>query len=156
MNELISPELANLTAPAQGLNTISMSWLLAVAAFSTLFSLLLAWLGTFILYAKVEGLKKLFPATHNLIRAHIDYLMMTMLLSVIYFICLHLSIVLPDSIIVILCIGALYNPFGFIVKAINPKAGQSDSFFSKLGVCLGFVPATIGFGYSMVAILMAL
>jgi len=98
----------------------------------------------------------MFPATHNLIRSHIDYLMMATLLGVIYFACVHLAITLPKSIIAILCFGALYNPFGFIVKAVNPKAGQAETWLGKLGVCIGFVPATIGFGYSMLAVLFAL
>lgn len=135
---------------------IGLSWLLATAAFVTVFSLVLAWLGTFIIYVKSDFLKRVFPATHNLIRSHIDYLMMASLLGVIYMACVFLNVALPKAIIAILCFGALYNPFGFIIKAINPKAGHSDTFMGKLGVCLGFVPATIGFGYSMSAVLAAL
>lgn len=151
MNELISDGL-----PTASFSDISMAWLLVVAAFVTLFSLFEAWLATFILYAKVTFLKRLFPASHNLIRSHVDYLMMASLLGVIYFACLHLHITLPDSIIVILCIGALYNPFGFVIKSMNPNAGNSDTFLGKLMVCVGFLPATIGFGYSMFAVLQVL
>ncbi len=57
----------------------SMSWLLITAAGVTIFSLLLAWLGTLIIYAKIESLRKVFPATHNLIRCHVDYLIMASL-----------------------------------------------------------------------------
>lgn len=144
------------TIPAVTWSTVSMEWLLVTAAGVLLFSLFEAWLATLILYAKVNWLKKIFPSTHNLIRSHIDYLMMTSLLGVSYFFCWLLNIVLPSSIIVILCIGVIYNPFGFFVKAINPKAGQSETLVGKIMVCLGFLPTTIGFGYVMVAVIDAL
>jgi len=133
-----------------------MAWLLVVAAGVMIFSLLEAWLATLIVYGKVKFLKKIFPATHNLIRSHVDYLMMTSLLVVSYFVCLHLNIVLPKWVIVLLCIGVIYNPFGFFIKAINPSAGQSDTLFGKIMVCMAFLPTTIGFGYTMCTVIAVL
>lgn len=133
-----------------------MRWLLIIAAFAALISLIEAWLATFIIYGKSQRLKQWFPATHNLIRSHIDYLMMTFLLGVIYFMCQHLNIVLPTTIIVLLCFGALYNPVGFIIKAINPKSGNNLNTLGKLSLYIGFLPTTIGVSYPMVMILMAL
>lgn len=101
-------------------------------------------------------LKKIFPATHNLIRSHVDYTIMTALSALMYFIVIHLKLEIPAAIIVIFCVGVLYNPFGFVVKAINPQAGNSETFLGKLMVCLGFLPATIGFGYIMVQVLIVL
>jgi len=140
------------------LSTVSLAetpmlWLLVVAAGAILLSLLEAWLATLIVYCKLSALKKVFPATHNLIRSHIDYLMMATLLSITYFICHHLAIELPLWVIITLCFGAIYNPFGFLVKAINPQAGNADTVFGRIMVCAGFLPTTIGFGYPMVVIL---
>ena len=134
---------------------ITNEWILITAAVALLISLVEAWLATLIIYAKVGFLKKIFPATHNLIRSHVDYTIMTALSGFTYLAIVHLGIELPKPIIVIYCIGVLYNPFGFVIKAINPKAGQSETFAGKLIVCLGFVPATIGFGYTMIAIINA-
>jgi len=138
------------------MSEVTPSWMLITAAIAMLISLLEAWLATLIIYGKVAFLKKIFPATHNLIRSHVDYTIMTALLGFTYFAIIHLNIDLPKSIIVILCIGVLYNPFGFVIKAINPQAGNSDTLAGKVMVCVGFLPATIGFGYSMIAIIMAL
>ena len=134
---------------------ITNEWILITAAVALLISLVEAWLATLIIYGKIGFLKKIFPATHNLIRSHVDYTIMTALSGFTYLALVHLAIELPKPIIVIYCIGVLYNPFGFVIKAINPKAGQSDTFGGKLIVCLGFVPATIGFGYTMIAIINA-
>ena len=151
MNEVI-----NTVVPSASLSEVTMSWLLVVAAGVMIFSLFEAWLATLIIYGKVKFLKKIFPATHNLIRSHVDYLMMTSLLVVSYFICLHLAIVLPAWVIVLLCIGVIYNPFGFFIKAINPNAGQSDTLLGKIMVCVAFLPTTIGFGYTMFTVIAVL
>jgi hypothetical protein len=135
------------------LSEISLLWLLATAAGVMLFSLLEAWLATLIVYGKVAFLKKVFPVPHNLIRSHVDYLIMTTLLCVTYFTCLHLAIALPKWLIVTLCFGVIYNPFGFFIKAIKPNAGNAETPFGRALVCLSFVPTTIGFGYAMVMVL---
>ena len=135
---------------------VTMSWLLVTAAGVTIFSLLLAWLGSLIIYGKIASLRKVFPATHNLIRCHVDYLIMAALLGLVYFSCLHLAIALPSWIIVILCLGVIYNPIGFLFQAIDPNFGKSDTVAGRIAVCLGFIPATLGFAYSMVMILVHL
>lgn len=134
---------------------IGPRWLLISAAIMMLIALAEAWLVTLILYAKVGALKKLFPASHNLIRSHVDYTIMTALTGMYYLVVEHLSLTIPGWVIVIYCVGVLYNPAGFIAKAINPKMGNSDSLLGRLLVCLGFVPATLGFGYLSLAILSA-
>lgn len=69
---------------------------------------------------------------------------------------IHLQLEIPPAVIAIFCIGLLYNPAGFIAKAINPNMGNSDSVSGRMMVCAGFLPATIGFGYIMIAVLQRL
>lgn len=133
-----------------------MRWLLITAALTTLISLAEAWFATFIVYGKSKTLKRLFPAVQNLIRSHIDYLLMTFLLTAIYFICSHLTIALPSMIIFLLCLGALYNPFGFLIKAIKPRAGSDLDLVGKMCLYIGFLPITIGAGYPMILIALKL
>lgn len=128
-------------------------YLLATAALALLISLALAWLASLIVYAKIGVLKRCFPATHQLIRAHIDYLLMCMLLVVSFYLVDRLQIDLPGWAIILLCVGALYNPFGFIVLAIKPHLANPETLGEKLRVLLGFLPATLGFGYVGVAVL---
>ncbi len=131
----------------------AMSWLLITAAGVTLFSLALAWLGSLIIYGRIAALKNVFPATHNLIRCHVDYLIMAALLGLVYFSCLHLGIVLPTAMVVILCLGVIYNPIGFFFQAIDPGFGKSETVAGRVMVLLGFLPATLGFGYAMIVIM---
>lgn len=133
--------------------TISHDTLLFIAAICLLFSLALAWLASFILYAKVAWLKKRIKANHQLIRAHIDYLLMSLLLVVTYYLCDVRAVVLPDWCVVTACIGALYNPFGFIVLAFKPAMANPETRLEQARVLLGFLPATIGFSYPMIQVL---
>jgi len=121
-----------------------------------LLSLGLAWLTSLIIYAKITRLKQIFPATHQLIRAHIDYLLMFVLLVITYFLQKELSIALPSWVIALLCIGSIYNPLGFIVIAIKPELAKPKTFAQKLRVLTGFLPATLGYGYTMIAMLKTL
>ena len=133
--------------------TINHDTLLITAAFCLIVSLGLAWIASFILYMKTAWLKKIVKANHQLIRAHIDYLLMSLLLVVTYYLCKERSIILPDWCIITACIGALYNPFGFIVLAFKPKMANPETVFEKARVLLGFLPATIGFSYPMIKVL---
>lgn len=132
---------------------ISLSWLIMTAAIVLLFSLFEAWLATLIVYGRVTFLKKIFPVPHNLVRSHVDYLIMATLLCVSYFLCLHFNIVLPEWLIAILCFGVIYNPFGFFVQAMNPKIGKAETTIGRIAVCTSFVPTTLGFGYVFLTVI---
>lgn len=133
--------------------SISANWLLATAAISLLLSLLLAWIASLIVYVKVGWLKSLFKAPFQLIRAHIDYLLMSLLLVLCFYLNERLNLDLPAFIIALLCLGALYNPLGFIVLAIKPQMANPETRADQIRILLGFVPATMGFGYTMYAVL---
>lgn len=135
---------------------ISLSFLPFTAALCLVISLALAWLASLIVYAKVAVLKRIFPATHQLIRAHIDYLLMALLLVMGFYLVERFALLLPDAIVLLVCIGALYNPFGFIVLAMKPAMANPETMGEKLRILLGFLPATIGYGYIMFAVMSAL
>ena len=141
------------STPEFSWSEVSMSWLLVVAAAMMLFSLFEAWLATLIIYAKVQTLKKIFKVPHNLVRSHIDYLMMTALVIGVYFLCMLLHIVLPKAVIVLLIVGVIWNPFGFFLQSIDPNIGKSDTLAGKIMTCVSFLPTTVGFGYPMCAVL---
>jgi hypothetical protein len=144
------------SVPSVSFSTVSESWILFTAALVMIISLIEAWLATLIVYGGVHSLKKVFKAPQNLIRSHVDYTIMTALLIVAYFVINHLSLSIPSAVIVLLCAGAIYNPLGFLIKAINPKAGKSDTVIGRIMVCLGFLPTTIGFGYIMLDVMFTL
>ncbi len=142
--------------PEFSFTEISLTWFLITASVAMIFSLIEAWLATLIVYGKLTFLKKVFPVPHNLVRSHVDYLIMAALLCLSYFLCIHLRIEPPAWLVALLCFGVLYNPFGFFLQAINPKIGRSDTTFGRIVVCASFLPTTLGFGYVFISVILAL
>lgn len=123
------------------------------AAVCLLTALVQAWLMTMVRYLKLDSVKKLFPGYKNLVRSHIDYLMMTSLIFSVYLVVINLAINLPDFILWSIFIGALYNPFGFFLQAIKPDIADGKGIVIKAGVVLGFLPLTIGLSWSAIEIM---
>lgn len=115
-------------------------------------SLVQAWILTAYRYFKIQAIKRIFKNYRDLVRSHVDYLLMSALIFAIYLIVKDLSIVLPGAVLWLIFIGALYNPFGFILQAIKPDIAEGG-FIKKIGLGLGFMPTTLGVGYAGVMIL---
>lgn len=128
--------------------------LLPLAAAICLFvALIQAWFMTMIRYLKMEGIKKLFPGYRDLVRSHIDFLMMAALIFSLYLVILKLNIELPNFICWLIAIGAIYNPLGFLFQAIKPSIAEGEGLLFKLGLIAGFLPLTIGLVYSSLVII---
>ena len=108
-------------------------------------SVLEGWFLALILYVKWEPVKKLFPGVRDLVHSHVDYAMMGAVLFGIYAVLKVMHVDLHPVVILALAAGAIYNPFGFLVKAVKPEMGKADTAIQKIGILLGFIPATYGF-----------
>jgi len=104
------------------------------------------WMMALIRYLNIKSMKKLFPGYRYLVRSHVDYALMAALLFVVYLVLANLELSPSKLAISALIIGALYNPFGFLLQAIKPELTESDSKPLKVVILLGFIPATYGFG----------
>lgn len=124
------------------------------ASICLLIALAEAWILTAVRYLRWNGIKKVFPNYRDLVRSHIDYLIMSAIIFGTFLVLKELSINPPTVIIWLTFVGALYNPFGFIIQAMKPDIIGND-LFSKVGVCIGFLPLSIGLGWCGVEILLA-
>ncbi len=136
--------------------SISPELLIVVAAINFLISLLLAWIASFIVYAKNKFLQRFFVSTRYLIRAHIDFLLMSLLLVATFYLVNQFELIVPDYILILAIVGAIYNPLGFVILSVKPHLSSPTSTLSKTVTLLAFIPTTIGFGYPMVKLLLSL
>lgn len=128
--------------------------LLPLAASLCLFiALIQAWIMTAMRYFNASFLKSVFKNYRFLVLSHIDYLMMSGLVFGVYLTCVELSIDLPHLIQLLIFIGAMYNPFGFLLQSIKPDIAESGTLMSKVGIALGFMPLTIGLGWASIALI---
>lgn len=132
------------------------AWLLGTAAFALVVSLTQAWIVSMIYYLRVSFLRAIFPSPHQLIRSHVDYCIMIGLLCFLYFSTTYLEITLPNIIVFLICLGALWNPFPFVFLALEKDVEakrRNMSAAERALLCIGFLPLTIGFGYTATLIL---
>lgn len=90
--------------------------LLRVACISLLIALVLAWCLSLSLGLRLPFLLEIFKDTDRLLSAHLDFLMMTMLLLGFY----HLKIPFPPAARWGMAIGSITNPTVFLIQAMSP------------------------------------
>jgi hypothetical protein len=90
-------------------------------------------------------MKRLFPNYQNLLKAHIDYLMMTGLLMIFFLLFTHFGVSPSPLVVFSMSVGSFMNPVGFIALAIKPTLRQHPA--SPFGVVMAgsFSLTTIGY-----------
>jgi len=131
-----------------------MQLLIVASSVFILVSLALAWLATAVRILQIERLKKRFPAHQNLVKAHIDYILMALLLMAYYLLAEVLAIEFPWWVIMTMIIGGALNPFMFIVVAMNEPEDFRPGIFFMVVTMVSFTLTTIGF--AMAALLVML
>lgn len=129
-----------------------MQWLVVGASVFMLVSLGLAWLATAVRILNVKSLKKRFPAHDNLVKAHIDYLLMALLLMAYYLLGGALELEFPGWAILSMLFGGALNPFMFIIVAMSePKQFRPGPSLRALTM-LSFTATTIGFAAAAILV----
>jgi hypothetical protein len=90
-------------------------------------------------------MKKLFPNYQNLLKAHLDYLMMTGLLMIFFLLFDRFRVLPPAVVVVAMCIGSFMNPVGFIALAIRPTLRQHPTSPFGVVMAVSFSLTTIGY-----------
>jgi len=119
-------------------------------AIEMLLSLALAWMGVLVLYIRPPFLTRYFPRPFYIIKAHIDYLLMALLLFVFFSLRVHQ----PGWLVVCALIGSITNPFMFIVLATRKTSDMPTTSPMGLFSLASFILTTIGFGGFSVRILL--
>lgn len=90
-------------------------------------------------------MKKVFPNYQYLLKAHIDYLLMTGLLMLFFLLFGHFHIMPSPVVVLAMSIGSFTNPLGFIALAMKPGIRQHPA--SPFGVVMAgsFTLTTIGY-----------
>src|SRR3954463_14657023 len=86
--------------------------LVAVGSSCLLITLVLAW--CLVGVRSSAFMKRVFPNYQNLLKAHLDYLMMTGLLMIFFLLFDHFRVSAPRAVVFAMCIGSFMNPVGFI------------------------------------------
>jgi hypothetical protein len=142
-----SADLATLSSGrSQGFAmNIEPNILVVAASLAMVVTLGLAWSLAGVRYLSSGFLKRLFPSYAYLLKAHIDYLLMTGLLMVFFLLFAHFQVSPAPVVIVAMCIGSLGNPAGFLALAIKPDLPQRPNSIFGAIMTASFVLTTVGY-----------
>lgn len=122
-------------------------FLLGFAVLLLTIALVLAWILGVTLFFPNGYLASFIVERKDLIRAHIDYLMMAQFLFIFFGLFRLLSIDPPVWIVGATCYGAFMNPLGFLRRSLTPNivaAAPVEPYF-PLRAGVSFTLVTIGF-----------
>jgi hypothetical protein len=105
-----------------------------------LVSLLFSWI--LVLYRYILKVDEKKVNTEYLLKGHIDFFLMGILLIVFSF----LESKINSGLIFLTCIGAITNPMMFIVIAFNPNIKKSPKSIFGIVTTFSYVISTIGVG----------
>jgi hypothetical protein len=119
------------------------SILVVVGSLCLLITLVLAW--CLVVVRSSAFMKTMFPNYQNLLKAHIDYLLMTGLLMIFFLLFNHFQVSPSPLVVFAMCVGSFMNPVGFIALAIKPTLSQQPA--SPFGAVMAgsFTLTTIGY-----------
>lgn len=125
-----------------------MKYLLVGGSVLLIITLIQAWLLTGIRILQIDALKKRFPSDDQLLKSHIDYILMALILFAFY----AIGIELPMLIIVLSIVGATVNPGLFMVFAMKTKDDPPPGPLFKAIAFTSFVATTVGYGGAAIII----
>ena len=107
-------------------------------------ALVLAWCLAGVRSSRV--VKKCVPNPQYLLKAHLDFLMMTGLLFVFFLVFEQLRLTPPRAIVVAMIAGSMGNPSGFLALALRPDLSQKPASPFGALMLLSFTATTVGYG----------
>jgi hypothetical protein len=111
----------------------------------------MAWLLVFVRHLRIGLLRRLVPGDADLLRCHIDFLLMALMLYVFA----ALRVPLPGGIMVCLVVGAITNPALFFVTAVRPGLRKDPPLAFQAVTTLSFLLTTVGAGGAAVVVALA-
>lgn len=103
---------------------VNMNFLLIAGSICITMALLEAWCMVSIRFWNITAIKQKVVGYSFMVKSHLDYLLMSSLLFSIYSVLTHLEAELSQVLVVCICLGALLNPFGFLVAAFRKQPSR--------------------------------
>ncbi|WP_027147638.1 hypothetical protein [Methylobacter tundripaludum] len=139
--------------------TMTNLFLVAFAGLCLAMALTIAWVLGVTLFFPDGVLAGLLVERADIIRAHIDYLMMSQFLFIFFLLFRQYAIDPPVWVVAACCFGAFFNPLSFLVRGLTPKpsvvaAIPVEAHF-PFQAGLSFTLTTVGFLTAVVLVVRA-
>ncbi|MFA6051734.1 MAG: hypothetical protein WCT07_03725 [Candidatus Paceibacterota bacterium] len=104
-----------------------------------------AWLLVIVISNPDVRLAKWIPGFQDVIKSHLDYLMMSLFLFIFYVLFNQFQIKPAAFIIACMCLGSFGNAFLFLVRAMKPSLKEEITVSFRLGMLISCLLTTIGY-----------
>lgn len=111
-------------------------------------ALIEAWLLVAVFSSEDGPVSKIIPGRQDLLRSHIDYLMMSQFLFIFFMLYRTIGVTPPLWLVAAICTGSFFNPFAFLVRAIKPGYRTSAPMPFTAMISVSCLLTTIGYGAS--------
>jgi len=129
---------------------MTTQYFVLVGSLCLLVALVQAWLLVVRFASDTGPLARLIPGRQDLLRSHIDYLMMALFLFVFFLLYRAFAVTPPMWVVVSACIGSFFNPFAFFVRALRPDYLKRPAPMFTAMITTSCILATVGYGTSAV------
>lgn len=123
--------------------------LLTFAIFCLAIALSIAWVLGITLFFPDGALAGHLVDRADIVRAHIDYLMMAQFLFIFFLLFRQYAIVPPFWVVAACCFGAFFNPLAFLIRGLTPKPAAIAAIpvepHFPLQAGISFTLTTVGF-----------
>lgn len=97
-------------------------------------------------FSSDEGaMARMIPGRQDLLRSHIDYLMMSQFLFIFFVLFKSLSLDVPFWVVACACIGSFFNPLAFLIRAIKPVYLEQAPLPFTLMISVSCILTTVGY-----------
>ena len=125
------------------------------ASVFVIISLALAWLATAVRIMQIPKLQERFPSSDHIVKSHIDFLLMALLLIGFYLLANTFGITYPAWAVWSMVIGGFTNSFTFILVAMQTTEDFKPGPLFAIGTTASFIITTLGFGAASIMVLLA-
>ena len=107
-------------------------------------ALVMAWLGTFARWFPIKGVDGVLIKDYGLlVKAHIDYILMSLFCFTFYGVAKSANIELPITACWLVVIGGMTNPGVFVIAMLKPDFWKH--LLAKIYTAASFIITTVGF-----------
>lgn len=85
------------------------------------------------------------PGRDDLLKSHIDYLLMSMLLYLFYLLFSHFQLHVPPLLLAVMLFGSLGNPLLFLLRAMRPVWKEAPSVRFRVLMGISCLLTTLGY-----------
>jgi hypothetical protein len=111
-------------------------------------ALIQSWLLVAVFSSDSSPVSKIIPGRQDLLKSHIDYLMMAQCLFIFFMLYRALGLTPPGWVIACLSIGSFFNPFAFFVRAMKPSYLKAAPAVFTAMITVSCILTTVGYGVS--------